>query len=210
VSWVKKEPIDLRFRQRVCPFEIDRVLCGEHDERARQLEAVALDGDLSLLHRLEQGCLRLGRRPVDLVGEDHVRKHRAGSQREGGVLGRQHVGAGDVRRQQVGGELDAPHGAADGSGEALHERRLRHARHSLEQHVAVRQDRDEHRVQHPPRADVHARDLAAHGLQLFPRGGDFAELGELRHLRQAAASPRRARRSPCMTLSAVRAKPMSS
>ena len=41
-----------------------------------------VDGDLALLHRLEQRGLRLGRRPVDLVGEDDVGEHAAGAELE--------------------------------------------------------------------------------------------------------------------------------
>ena len=36
----------------------------------------AADGDRVLLHRLEQGRLRLGRGPVDLVGQDDLREDR--------------------------------------------------------------------------------------------------------------------------------------
>jgi hypothetical protein len=39
--------------------------------------ALALDRDLRLLHHLEQRGLRLGRRAVDLVGQQQVREHRA-------------------------------------------------------------------------------------------------------------------------------------
>jgi limonene-1,2-epoxide hydrolase len=42
-----------------------------------EVVALAADGDLVLLHRLEQGGLGLGRRAVDLVGEDDVREDRA-------------------------------------------------------------------------------------------------------------------------------------
>ena len=41
-----------------------------------QVRLVA-DRDLALLHHLEQRALDLGRGPVDLVGEQEVREHRA-------------------------------------------------------------------------------------------------------------------------------------
>ena len=75
----------------------------------RQLEAIALDRDLPLLHRLEQRRLRLGGRAVDLVGEDHVREDGPRPERERAVARGEHVGAGDVGRQEIGRELDASH-----------------------------------------------------------------------------------------------------
>ena len=43
---------------------------------------LAVDGHLALLHRLEQRRLGLGRRAVDLVGEQEVGEHRPLAQRE--------------------------------------------------------------------------------------------------------------------------------
>ena len=108
-----EEAIDLRLGQRVGALEIDRVLRREDQEGEGQLEAVAFDRDLALLHRFEQRRLRLGGSAVDLVGEHDVREDRAGAQAERPVARREHVGAGDVGGQQIGGELDAPHGAAE-------------------------------------------------------------------------------------------------
>ena len=93
-----EEAVDLRLGQRVGPLEVDGVLRGEDEERERELEAVALDGDLPLLHRLEQRALGLGGRAVDLVGEDDVREDGAGAERERAVPRREDVGAGDVGR----------------------------------------------------------------------------------------------------------------
>ena len=62
----------LRFGQRIGAFLLDRVLRGQHEERIGQLVPHAADGDLPLLHRFEQRGLRLGRRAVDFVGQDHV------------------------------------------------------------------------------------------------------------------------------------------
>ena len=71
------EPVDLGLGQRVGALGLDRVL-GRHDEeRARDGVALAADRDLALLHDLEQRGLDLGRRAVDLVGEQEVAEHRA-------------------------------------------------------------------------------------------------------------------------------------
>ena len=103
-----QEAIDLRLGQRVGARLLDRVLRGEHDERLGQRARLAVDRDLRLLHRLEQRALRLGRRAVDLVAEHDVGEDRPLAQLELARARRQHVGARDVGRQQVGRELDAP------------------------------------------------------------------------------------------------------
>ena len=57
----------------------------------------AVDGDLALLHRLEQRRLGLRRRPVDLVGEHDVGEQRARLEAE--LLGRALV---DAHADEVG------------------------------------------------------------------------------------------------------------
>ena len=69
---LQQEAVDLRLGQRVGALLLDRVLRGQHQERVRQRERLAADGHLALLHRLEQRALHLGRRAVDLVGQDDV------------------------------------------------------------------------------------------------------------------------------------------
>ncbi len=72
----KHEPVELGFRQRIGSFLLDRVLRGHHEERQVERIGLARTGHLVLLHGLKQGGLGLGRRPVDLVGQDDVRKDR--------------------------------------------------------------------------------------------------------------------------------------
>jgi hypothetical protein len=57
---------------------VGRVLGGDDEERRGQRPGLALDRDLVLLHRLEQGALGLRPARIDLVGEQHMREHRAG------------------------------------------------------------------------------------------------------------------------------------
>ena len=59
------------------PFLLDGVLRGQHEERLAEPMPLAAGGDLVLLHRLQQRGLRLRRRAVDLVGQDHVGEDRA-------------------------------------------------------------------------------------------------------------------------------------
>ena len=74
---VEHEAVLLRFGQRIGAFLLDGVLRGQHEERIGQRVARAADGDLAFLHRFEQGGLRLGRRAVDLVGQNDVGEQRA-------------------------------------------------------------------------------------------------------------------------------------
>ena len=93
-----------------------------------------------LLHRLEQRRLRLGRRAVDLVGQDDLREDRAlqESQRAMPVLLVEDLGAGDVGRHQIRRELDALEAQVENLGERLDQQRLRQTRHAGEQAVAAR------------------------------------------------------------------------
>ena len=74
-----------------------------------ELVPLAGDGDLLLLHRLEQRRLRLRRGAVDLVGQQQVGEDRSGLEAELAlaVLLDKDVRADDVGGHQVRRELDA-------------------------------------------------------------------------------------------------------
>ena len=74
---------------------------------AGQRERLALDGHLPLLHRLEQRGLRLRGRAVDLVGQQQPGEQRSLAEAElvGALVVEER--AGQVAREQVGGELGA-------------------------------------------------------------------------------------------------------
>ena len=105
---LEQEPVELGLGQRVGALHLERVLRREDEERRVERVAVAGDGDLVLLHRLEQARLGLRRGAVDLVGEHEVREDRAGLEPEDPlpVLLDEDVRAGDVGRHQVRRELD--------------------------------------------------------------------------------------------------------
>ncbi len=107
---------------------------------------LARDRDLALFHGFEQGRLHLGRRAVDFVGEHQVGEDGAGAEiqraRAGAVLG-QHFGAGDVRRQQVGRELDARKVAVQVLRQRLDRARLGEPGQPLDQDVAIRQETED-------------------------------------------------------------------
>ena len=63
------------------------------------------------LHRFEQRALRFRRGAVDLVGENDIRETGPLHENKGAATGLigllQNIGAGDIRRHQVGRELNA-------------------------------------------------------------------------------------------------------
>ena len=95
---------------------------------------VAHHRDLALLHRLQQGGLRLRRRPVDLVGEHEVAEQRAFLEDELALAADllEHGIPGDVAGQEVRGELNAPRFQLHGLGDALDQLGLAQARQSFE------------------------------------------------------------------------------
>ncbi len=133
----RHEPVALGLGQRVGALHLDRVLRGDDDERRLERVGDAVDGDLPLLHALQQRRLRLGRGPVDLVADHDVGEDRARLELEVARLLVVDAHAGDVARQQVRGELDAAHRAVDRAGERLGQHRLADAGHVLDQQVAL-------------------------------------------------------------------------
>ena len=76
----------------------------------------------------------------------------------------EHVDADDVRRHQVGSELDAVELAADGQRQGPHQERLRRPRRPLQEHVPARQKRDHGLIQDGIQADDHLGKLATNRL----------------------------------------------
>ena len=138
---VEHEAIELRFRERIRAFELDRVLGGKDVERLLERVGASLDGDPMLLHGLEQRRLRLRRRAVDLVGEDDVAENRTGCEHHLAAAGAgvllDDVGAGDVGRHQVGRELDARELQVEDLGQGLDEQGLRETGDADDEAVAA-------------------------------------------------------------------------
>ena len=107
---LEEKAVELRFGQRIRSFLVNRIL-GRHDEkRLDELSQFATRGDLVFLHRFQQSGLGLRRCPVDFVRQNEVRKNRPSLKLElsppaGGF--HDQVRAEDVRRHQVGRELNA-------------------------------------------------------------------------------------------------------
>ena len=186
-----QEAVELRLGQRERALVLDRVLRGEDHERRGHLARHAVDGDLSLLHRLQQRGLRLGGGAVDLVGEHDLRHHRAGPELE---LARRLVEDGDardIRRQQVRRELDALEAAPGGAGERPRQHRLAYAGHVLQQQVAPAEQRHKREPRLFRLADDHPFDVVEDAL------GDLAwilHVGPPNPSQSGLASPRQGTR----------------
>src|SRR5207249_43145 len=151
----EEEPVHLGLRERVGAFVFDRILRRNDEERPVEGERLALEGRLPFLHRLEQGGLRLRGGPVDLVRQEELGEDRTAAEDEVARLAVVHVGARDVRGQEVRGELDPPEGEAEARREGLRNQRLRQTRHVLDQEVSIAEDRPEHPFEDGPLADDH-------------------------------------------------------
>ena len=143
------------------PFELDRVLRRQHEERIRQRPRLAERRHAPFLHRLEQRRLRLGRGAVDLVGQQQVGEDRAGVKDEllAAVALLEDVAAGDVGRQQIGRELDAAEVERQQPRQRLDELGLAEGRKPFEQHVPPSEERGDDLVDRLLLAEDHAAQL---------------------------------------------------
>ena len=113
-----------------------------------------------LLHRLEQRRLDLGGRAVDLVGQDHVGEDRALLGLELGLLRVVDERADQVRREQVGRELDALEGRPDRVGEGADGKGFREPRYTFHEHVPIGQQPDQQPLHHGLLPDDHPAHFA--------------------------------------------------
>jgi hypothetical protein len=148
--------------------------------------AHATDAHLPLLHRLQERRLRLRGRAIDLVGEHHVGEQRPFKKpqlpRPSRLVFLEHVGADDVGRHQVGGELDAAEGEVEALGQRADEERLGKARHALEQTVATAEQADQQLLDHLALADDHPRQLGEDAIVRLVQAVDGGRVeGRLRH-----------------------------
>ena len=138
-----------------------------------------VDGDLPLLHDLEERRLRLRARPVDLVGEHDVREDRARVELERAGALVVDGDAGDVAGQQVGRELHAVARAVDRLRHRARERGLARAGHVVEQQVPLAEERREGEPHDPVLAEQHLLDRADESVEV--RGEPRRLLGGHRH-----------------------------
>ena len=73
---LEQKSIQLRFRQWKSAFHLNGVLRGQDEEGLIQKIGLVSYSYLFFLHGLQERALGLGRRPVDLIGQDDVGKDR--------------------------------------------------------------------------------------------------------------------------------------
>ena len=165
-----QEAVELRLGKGIGALLLDRVLRGEHVERPRQVVALAGDGDVVLLHGLQQRRLRARAGAVDLVGHQELREDRAAHEAEappvvGALL--EDLRAEDVGGHQVGRELDAAGGEPEHRAHRVDELGLGEAGHADEQPVAAGEHRGQRPLHHRLLAEDHVGDSAARASPSF-------------------------------------------
>jgi hypothetical protein len=154
---LEEEAVELRLGQLEHVAVLVRVLRRDDEERIRELVPFPLDGDLTLLHRLEERGLRARRGPVDLVGEQDVREHDAGEEHL--LAHPDRVDSRQLRRGRVRRELDALERRPEHVGGRAGEKSLRAPGWPLEQDVPSRERRDEQQFHGALLSDHDLRDL---------------------------------------------------
>ncbi len=145
---LEHEAVDLGLRQRIRALRLDRVLRRQHEEGLGHRVRRVRDRHLPLLHHLEQRRLHLRGSAVDLVGEQEVAEDRAELGVELALVGPVDARADEVGRHEVGRELHARERAAEHAGRRLDRQRLREPGDALDQQVPLREQADEHALEH--------------------------------------------------------------
>lgn len=133
--------------------------------------AVAGHGDLPLFHGFEQSRLYLGRGAVDFVGQDQVAEQWPGLKADQ-VLAIdlvQYLGTGDVRWQQVGGELDTAHLRIQVPGQCLYGTGLGQPGQAFEEQMTVGQQADDDLPDDLVLAQYRLGDAGLQGIQIVER-----------------------------------------
>jgi hypothetical protein len=131
------------------------ILGRQHDEGIRQIVGRVADGHLPLLHRLQEGRLDLCRRTVDLVGQHQVAEDRSAMRNELRCLRVEDLGAGDIGREQIWGELETLETPPNHTSQGSHGEGLGQARDALEEHMSAAQHRHQQRLHEPVLPDNH-------------------------------------------------------
>ena len=179
------EPVQLRFRQRISAFLLDGILRGDDEEWRRERVGFAVHRHGKFLHGFEERGLGFRRRAVDFVGEQQIGENRAAMKNQRAALATfvslQNLRAGDVRRHEVGRELDAPEIPAKQIGERLHHHRFGEAGHPDHERMAAGEQARQQQANHLVLTDEDRTQLFLQGLaagaqasQRFLRRFDFA------------------------------------
>ena len=175
---LNQKPVKLGFGQRIGAFLFNRVLRGQHMERAAQRTVLAGDGDLAFLHRLQQRRLGARAGAVDLIRHQQLAEDRAFDEAEiaAAVSGCvQHLGPQDIGRHQVRRELNAvalqPH---DGR-QRVHKARLSQARQTDQQGMPAAEHGRQNQIHHLFLTDEAAVDAHLRLRQPLAQSLDFGD-----------------------------------
>ena len=167
------EPVELSLGQRIRSLLLDRVLGGHHEERFFERVARSTYGDGVLLHRFEHGRLRFGRCPIDLVGQHDLGEERSALKLErsfsAGRVFRNDRGADDVRRHQVGRELNSCELKVHSLGQRADPIRFAESGNAFDQYVPSDQQRRQYTLDDLLVPDDRLADFLAKGLKLAPK-----------------------------------------
>ena len=160
----EKETVELRFRQRISAFLVNRILGGHDKERLLEFANLAAGGDAFLLHGFEHGGLRFGGGAIDFVGENQVGKNGAVLELEfafaaGGF--HDDVGAEDVGRHEIGSELNAVEAHVESFAESADEECFAEAGDAFEEDVTSAENGDEGAFDDGVVPDDHLADFIA-------------------------------------------------
>ena len=134
---LEHKPIQLRQRQRIGSFLLDRILGGERNERLGELMRNAIVGDAQFLHRLQHAPIACGPGSIYFVGEQKIGEDRPAPEFERVAVFPVNCRAGDVVGHQVGSHLHAFVIERQGGGDGTHQQRFRRAGRSFQQHMAT-------------------------------------------------------------------------
>ena len=119
------------------------------------------DRHLAFLHRFQQRALHFGRRAIDFIGQNQVRKKRAELGRELAGARIVYKGADQIRRQQVGRKLQTLEAGLDAGGHGFDGERLGQTGDAFEQDVAVREQTEQEPIDQIFLTDHDVTDLFA-------------------------------------------------
>ena len=123
---IEHEAIQLRFGQGIRAFHLDGVLRGQDKKGFLERVSHTSRGDLMLLHGFEQSGLGFGRSAIDFVSQNHVGKQRTLDEKHLSALGcfSENFSADNIRRHQIGCDLDALEFQMENLGDGFYQQRL--------------------------------------------------------------------------------------
>ena len=114
---------------------------GQNEERRIERVSLPVHGNLTFVHRLQEGALRSGRRAVDFIGQKDVGENRSRAEFEFPPVRKEDAGAENVAGEQVGSELQTAELAVERACQGFGQDGLPDTRRVLDQDVPFSQQR---------------------------------------------------------------------